>query len=138
MFSLVALLYKLDFITPSFKTIFFFKLVTISLFVKASLFTSLNISSFLDLLTGIVILSSFLKFLSFSKVKLIFWFWLKFLILLLLYNTEIFWISLSFTEKFFKILASESPGFIVYSSFSYFGFKFEKKIIYWFFEVRIS
>ena len=53
MFSLVALLYKLDLITPSFKTILFSKFVIKSLFVNVLFFMSLNISNFLDLVIGI-------------------------------------------------------------------------------------
>ena len=61
-FSLVALLYKLDLIIPSFKTIFFSKFVIISLLAKVLFFISLYISNFLDLLIGIKIFKPFLNF----------------------------------------------------------------------------
>ena len=114
---MVALLYRLDLMVPSFKTMFFFKFVTISLLVKVLLSISFNISTFLDLLIGIMIFKTFFKFSVFSKVNFIIWSWLKLLELFLLNISEIFCMSILSTDKLFKTLASVSPCFILYSMF---------------------
>ena len=78
---------------------------------------SLNISTFLDLLTGIKILLTCLKLFVFSKVSLRARFCFKFLKSVLFNKLIIFCMSLLFTDKLFRIFTRVSPLLILYSIF---------------------
>ena len=109
-FWLIADLYRLDFITPSFRTSFLVRLVTISSFLSWLVSKFFTICIFLVFEIGIKRLNIFLLFLSvLSNTMLSVCLDLIFLVSLLSKIANIFFISSSFTECSLRISLRVCP-----------------------------